>query len=149
MSNCLKMAKVSAIQALKKRNWSCRRISRELGIHLDTVRKYAGLDSKQVSAPIGSQSSNPTAKAPPGSERAIGDYQIADDSNTGSVSQCQPFGKIIEDKLGEGLTRQRIWQDLRDDHGFTGSYYSVRRFAKKLADDSPAGWSASRAKRRR
>ena len=141
MSNCLKMTKVSAILTLKERNWSCRRISRELGIHLDTVRKYAGSagqDSKQVNAPIGFEDSKPVTNAPSGSEPDIPDYQITDDNNTkGSTSQCQPFGKIIADKLEKGFTRQRIYQDLRDDYGFTGSYYSVRRFAKKLGIDSP------------
>jgi len=141
MANCLKMTKISAILTLKKRNWSCRRISRELGIHLDTVRKYAasaGQDSKQVSAPIGPVDSRPVANAPPGSKPDIADYQIVDNSKIkGATSQCQPFGKIIADKLDKGFTRQRIYQDLRDDHGFTGSYYSVRRFAKKLGKDSP------------
>lgn len=141
MANCLKMTKVSAILTLKERNWSCRRISRELGIHLDTVRKYvdlSGQDSKQVNAPIGSEDPKPAANAPPGSTPDIGDEEIADDhKTTGSTSQCQPFGRIIEEKLEKGLTRQRIWQDLRDEYGFTGSYYSVRRFARKLSKDSP------------
>lgn len=114
MSNCLKMTKVSAILTLRERNWSCRRISRELGIHLDTVRKYAGSagqDSKQVNAPIGSEGSKPTTNASAGSKPNISDYQITDDNNTkGSTSQCQPFGKIIADKLERGFTRQRIYQ---------------------------------------
>ncbi len=141
MANCLKMTKVSAILTLKEHNWSCRRISRELGIHLDTVRKYAGSsgkDSKQVNAPIGSEGSMPITNASSGAEPDISDYQIADDNNTkGSTSQCQPFGKLIEGKLDKGLTRQRIYQDLCDDYGFSGSYYSVRRFVKKLGKDSP------------
>jgi len=104
MPNRLKMTKVSAILTLKERNWSCRRISRELGIHLDTVRKYAASaeqDSKQVSAPIGSVGSKSVANAAPGLKLDIPDYQIADDSKTrGTVSQCQPFGKIIAINAG-------------------------------------------------
>ena len=80
MANCLKMTKVSAILTLKERNWSCRRISRELGIHLDTVRKYvgsAGQDSKQVTAPPGSDGLEPVATAPPGSQPAISELKIS------------------------------------------------------------------------
>ena len=31
-----------------------------------------------------------------------------------------------------GLSAQRIYQDLVAEHGFTGSYYSVRRFVRSL-----------------
>jgi transposase len=33
--------------------------------------------------------------------------------------------------LEKGLDAQRIWQDLRDDYGFTGSYDSVKRYIRK------------------
>ena len=58
-------------------------------------------------------------------------------SFSGPVSQCEPFRQIIEDKLDEELTRQRIYQDLVAEYGFTGSYYSVRRFVKRLGKDRP------------
>ena len=32
----------------------------------------------------------------------------------------------------QGLTAQRIYQDLSSEHGYAGSYYSVRRFVQKL-----------------
>ena len=158
MSNCLKMAKISAIQTLLERNWSYRRISRELGIHLDTVRKYASLEnSKQVSAPTGSQviklatdtssTPKPATKAPTGSEDIkplvntpkpdIPYPNLASDDKKSSVSQCQPFAKVIEEKIESGLNRKRIYQDLIDEYNFTGSYYSVRRFVNKLSKDSP------------
>ena len=38
-------------------------------------------------------------------------------------------------KVGQGLTAQRIYQDLVADSGFAGSYYSVRRFVKKLGKE--------------
>jgi transposase len=40
MANHLKMAQVQAIQVLRERGWSYRRIARELGIHRDTVKRY-------------------------------------------------------------------------------------------------------------
>ena len=40
MANRLKMAKVHAIQVLRSRGWSQRRIAQELGVHRDTGARY-------------------------------------------------------------------------------------------------------------
>jgi len=56
---------------------------------------------------------------------------------TSGRSQCESFREVIEDKLQGGLSRQRIYQDLRDEYGFEGSYYSIRRFVKRLGEDRP------------
>ena len=50
----------------------------------------------------------------------------------GRQSECVPFRTIVEAKLDQGLSAQRIWQDLKADHGFTHSYYSVLRFVSRL-----------------
>ena len=39
---------------------------------------------------------------------------------------------MIQSKCDLGLSAQRIYQDLVTEHGFTGSYYSVRRFVRRL-----------------
>ncbi|MEI7837898.1 MAG: IS21 family transposase [Planctomycetota bacterium] len=39
---------------------------------------------------------------------------------------------MVLGKMQEGLTAQRIYQDLVTDSGFAGSYYSVRRFVRRL-----------------
>ena len=56
---------------------------------------------------------------------------------SGPASQCEPFRTIIEAKLAQGLSAQRVWQDLADEHGFTGRYHSVRRFVRRLRQDRP------------
>jgi len=131
MANQLKMAMVNAILTLKQRGWSHRRIARELGINRETVARYVNLwqtDPKPATnAPTGSDISKP-AKAPIGSV-------VKSEPKHGQTSQCEPFRKIIEDKLEEGLSRQRIYQDLSNEHGFDGSYYSVRRFVNRFRDD--------------
>ena len=104
MANYLKMAKVSAILTLKEHGWSQRRIARELGIHPDTVSRYIRLsvkDPKPAKAPPGSEGSKPV-KAPTGSIEANGC------DTTSGRSQCEPYRKVVEDKLQGGLTRQRI-----------------------------------------
>jgi len=133
MANYLKMAKASAILTLKEHGWSQRRIAKELGIHPDTVGRYIHLsskDSKPAKAPTGSEGSK-RVKAPTGS----GGINAC--NATSGRSKCEPFRKVVEDKLEDGLSRQRIYQDLRDEYGFEGSYYSVRRFIKRLRKDQP------------
>ena len=101
-----------------------RRISRELGVDRGTVKRHVERKAED---------SNPATKAPLGSE-AIPDPP--DPQPPGRVSQCEPFRTVIQEKLESGLTAQRIYQDLEGSHGYTGSYYSVRRFVKRLGRDS-------------
>jgi transposase len=133
MANQLKMAMMNAILTLKQRGWSHRRIALELGINRETVTRYVNLwqaDPKPaINAPPGSEDSKP-AKAPLGSVSQSG-------QRCGPESQCEPFREVVEEKLKGGLSRQRIYQDLRDEYGFDGSYYSVRRFVKRLRDNPP------------
>jgi transposase len=58
-------------------------------------------------------------------------------ANGSSASQCAPLQETIEAKLGRGLSAQRIFQDLQIEHAFAGSYWSVRRFVKKLRNEKP------------
>jgi len=133
MANQLKMAMVNAISTLKERGWSQRRIARELGIDRETVARYVNLwqsnPKPATNAPAGSEDSKP-AKAPTGSVNQS-------NQKIGQKSQCEPFRKVVEEKLEKGLSRQRIYQDLRDEYGFDGSYYSVRRFVNRLRNDRP------------
>ncbi|MFO0938350.1 MAG: IS21 family transposase [Gemmataceae bacterium] len=52
-------------------------------------------------------------------------------SNQGRRSACEPLRSVIEAALAQGLSAQRIYQDLVTDHGYAGSYYSVRRFVTR------------------
>jgi len=56
----------------------------------------------------------------------------ATNSVVGRASDCAPWRAVIEAKLDQGLSAQRIYQDLVSEHGFAGSYYSVRRFTRRL-----------------
>ena len=50
----------------------------------------------------------------------------------GRPSDCESHRAVIVAKLDQGLSAQRIFQDLANDHGFAGSYFSVRRFVARL-----------------
>ena len=111
MANILKMAQINAIRCLLERGWSQRHIARELGIDRKTVGRYAreGPDGD-------SKRATPTA---------------------GAKSLCEPYRAIIQEKLEADLSAQRIWQDLRSEQGFQGSYSSVKRFVRRLCRKKP------------
>jgi transposase len=120
MANQLKMAEVQAILALARSGWSQRHIARQLGVDRETVGRHLRLSMQDGSKP---------ASAPPGSTALAAG---------GSVSAASPWREVIVQKLEVGLTARRIYQDLYSDHGYAGSYYSVRRLIKKLAAVAPA-----------
>lgn len=126
MANVLKMADVKAILALRERGWSCRRISKELHIHRETVGRYVKLAETDAQnrpdPPPGSPTQN-QPNPPPGS--------------SGPSSLCEPYRELIQESLELGLSRQRIWQDLRYEHGFAGGYDSVKRFVRGLGSPTP------------
>jgi transposase len=131
MANVLKMATIESILALRAQRWSFRRISISLGVHRDTVARYVHLaESKPAKAPPGSITSN-SAKAPAGAA----DAPVAPPPT--SRSQCEPWREEILAKLSQGLSAERIRQDLSADPAFTASYYSVRRFVSRLSGSTP------------
>jgi len=142
MANQLKMAVANVIITLKQRGWSNRRIARELGIDRATVKRHLELarnDSKPATnAPPGSEGPKPATNAPLGSVAAeVGQDQDQSGKPSGPDSQCEPYRAVIKDKLQQELSAQRIYQDLVAEHGFAGSYYSVRRFVRRLGSSHP------------
>ena len=135
MANRLKVAKVLSIKSLHAQGWSQRRIARELGIHRETVARHLRESSRPAKAPTGSGDSKP-AKALTGSEAGEADPKPAK-ALTGSRSLCGPFREQIEAKLEQGLSAQRIFQDLVSEHGFGGRYHSVRRYVAGLKQSTP------------
>lgn len=131
MANQLKMALVESIITLHGHGWSRRRIARELGVHRETVARYVDRLAKPASnAPLGS---GLASNAPIG----IDPSKPATNAPTGSPSTAAPWREVISAKLEAGLTAQRIFQDLISDHGYAGSYYSVRRLIRRLTAATP------------
>ena len=141
MANDLKVAKVLSIQALHAQGWSQRRIARELGIDRETVARHLQRGSKPAKAPTGAEDAKPATaeKAPTGSADPVLHSKPATDTKapSGSRSLCFPFQEVIIQLVDQGLSAQRIYQDLITEHGFTGRYPSVRRFVKQLGTSTP------------
>jgi transposase len=95
-------------------------------------------DGRQVSPDSGAAEPAGTA-APAPSKPANGATQASSDSAPDSVpgrsptaSACEPFFDFIQLSLSKGRNAKAIYQDLVDDHGFTGRYQSVKRFVRQL-----------------
>jgi transposase len=84
---------------------------------------------KPANAPPGSTAneSAPESVTPP-----LGLARDSDERGHGRPSECEPWREVIQSKCDLSLSAQRIFQDLSSEHGFTGSYYSVRRFVRRL-----------------
>jgi transposase len=135
MANQLGMDKVQAIKNLQATGMSERRIANTLGISRKAVRRHLGRGAaKDTKAPTGeAPTGSPTSKdtkAPTGSAGAT------PSTNASSRSLCLIHRDSILEKLEQGLTAQRIYQDLCEEHGFTGKYSSVRRFVQQLSERS-------------
>jgi transposase len=151
MSNQLSMDTVQAIHALRAQGWSRRKIARELGIHRSTVAAH--LASKPAKVPTGSEGSKPAkvptgsegskpAKVPTGSEVPLAEgaddfpepfgEESSNEEEDHSRSRCVPWRDVILEKLAQGLSAQRIFQDLSNDHDYEHGYDSVKRFVRQL-----------------
>ena len=127
MANRIKMDKAHAIRMLRRQGWSQRKIARELDVHRLTVRRYERLE------PRSDEDHSNCTKAPPGSEVNVPGILPA---NRGSRSACEPYRAMIEEKLSQGLTARRIYQELVIENGFSHQYHSVRRYINKLGTTS-------------
>lgn len=133
--NRLKMDLQQTIHILGQQGWSQRKIARELGINRETVARYRAERrlqdaSKPAISPPGS--SGPVQATTEGSAEAKPAISPA-----GRRSLCDEFEERIQSKLDMGLSAQRIHQDLTSEHGFVGSYDSVKRFVAKLNKSTP------------
>jgi transposase len=148
MANQLKMASIETICTLRDRGWSVRRIAKTLGLHRDTVARHlrraklgqapTGSDDAKLGQALTGSDNVKIGQAPTGSDVPRCDETdgvsstLAEGIRRPQSSLCESFRAIIEAKLDQGLTAQRIFQDLVTEHGFTGKYHSVRRFARRL-----------------
>lgn len=135
MANRLKVAKVLSIKTLHAQGWSQRRIAQALGVSRGAVARHLQSACDQASASAEPSNSN-SAKAPTGSAAPETEPNGAK-APPGSRSLCEPFRETIEGKIEQGLSAQRIFQDLVTEHGFAGKYHSVRRFVGKLKASTP------------
>ena len=150
MANKLMVHEQEAIRNLTALGWGIRRIARDLKVSRNTVRNYVRTLEPADPGPIAEQILKSAPLLSPGSgiqtdplstPGAVGEKVQTDPlsppGKTGRQSLCFVHADWILQKVETGLTAQRIYQDLRLENAFTGSYQSVKRYVHKVRQTDP------------
>jgi len=125
--NVLKPHLKTTLSTLLESNTSHRQIERVTGIDRKTIRSYVNrideLKANSSGVATGTSDQIPPPR-PPAAARL-------------TVSNCEPYRAFIEAQLRFKRNYMAIYQDLVDQHGFTGAYNSVKRFAGGLCKREP------------
>jgi transposase len=136
--NVLKPHLQTTVWTLLEGGASQREIERVTGIDRKTIRGYqrrfatatatAAANSPMVATDSPEVASGPALQIPPPwPPTPVGL----------TASACEPHRAFIEAQLRLRRNAMAIYQDLVDQHGFTGAYNSVKRFALKLRHREP------------
>lgn len=123
MSNVLSLSRQDQIKILTVLGWSSRAISRETGVHRKTVKRYREIQSiPKVPADYEAvENEKPLAVK-------IDEIPLPSTRSTHVLNHTATIGKLFD----QGLTAQRIYQDLVEEYSFAGSYDSIKRYIRKL-----------------
>jgi transposase len=100
--------------------WSLRRIEKATGIRRERAAEYL----KAIGIAI--RPSRGWGKMPPAKPA----NEVTTDSSE-AASTCEPYRELIEHGVACGRNAMAIWQELVDQHGFSGAYETVKRFVRK------------------
>lgn len=142
MANQLTVQEQDAIRTLAKNGWKIRKIAKELGVSRNTVRQYVRAleptttPDTLVQAVL--ESGNPAVQTDPPFDPRDGQIDpLSTPGKTGRKSLCADHEALLRAKVQLGLSAQRIFQDLKTEVAFTGSYQSVKRYVGKLRQADP------------
>ena len=124
--------KVQYVQEIIRRlrlGQSERSIVRDLGCARDTVRRYAKWATERgftrAEVPLPSLEELDAGSAPLFRPRST------------NISTAAPLGSVIEELLDHKLDTTAILTRLQNNHGYTGSYSSVRRYIAQIRPKTP------------
>ena len=148
MSNVLNEEKQQQVRALGQLGWSLRRIEEQTGVRRETASAYLKAAGISVRGPGGwgrqrpagpTESSEQASKSKPANEVTTDSGDKTPESlppqganPAVTASTCEPYREAIEVGLSRGRNATAIWQDLVDQHGYSGGYQTVKRFVRKL-----------------
>lgn len=107
---------------------SQRQVARDLALARETVRKYARLAAEQGLL-------RPNRPLP--EEGVLRTLLQAESEPPQTPSTVEPYRAVVEDLLAQGVEMVAIHARLCQDHGYTGSYSSVRRFVSRHFPQAP------------
>jgi transposase len=146
VSNVLNEEKKKQVIALGQLGWALRRIEKATGVRRETAAGYLKAAGVPVRQPGGWGRRKALAPSKPANEVTT-DSEAAKPANGSEVttdsggpkpppgptaSTSEPYHELIERALSLGRNAMSVWQELVDRYGFTGSYESVKRYARKL-----------------
>ncbi len=158
MGNVLSDDKKQQVVALGRLGWSLRRIEEATGVRRETASVYlkaAGIAVRGRGGRPAEWPPKPATTAEVSTDFSQGkpakpattEAEVSTDSGSAidpalptrapTASACEPYHEVVAAALERGRNAMAIWQDLVDDHGFTGRYASVRRFVSKLRAAAP------------
>ena len=105
-----------------------RQISRDLGISRPTVHKY------KIMATLEGYLDIDTEK--PGLDE-LAEVLGPKPQPPKKPSTLEPYQEVVKQMIEQGVEMTAMWQRLRSDHGYEGSYSSVRRFVHRLQCPKP------------
>jgi transposase len=155
--NVLSDDKKQQVLALGRLGWSLRDIEEAVQVRRETASRYlkaAGIAVRpprtRKPPPAAEASSKPASRegvstdsGAVGTSKPASREGVSTDSapaiaasstapgRSPNASACEPHRDFIEAALRVGRNAKAIWQDLVTQHGFTGGYASVKRFARK------------------
>jgi hypothetical protein len=146
VSNVLSEEKKKQVIALGQLGWALRRIEEATGVRRETAGGYlkaAGIPVRQsggwgrrktppVSKPANEVTTDPAVAKPANAGEVTTGPGALKGASGATVSTSEPYRELIEAGLAHGRNAMSIWQELVDRRGFTGSYETVRRYARKL-----------------
>jgi transposase len=105
-----------------------RRIARELGVSRNTVAHYRRWAATHglLTGPLPEPARLAALLAVPPAQRPAQEQSLV-----------EPFGEQVLAWHAQGVEGQAIWQLLVEQHGFGGSYSSVKRFLRRAAPPTP------------
>ena len=156
MANYLKMTKRQQVIALLELGWTYRRIEAETGVRRETVSRYdrsAPVQMRPKCSPartVRRAVADPAATDPDGSNPAkvfAGSASNAAKAFPGSAlpprSTAAPYRDAILEKLEQGLSLQRIWQDLVEEYGYGAQLRVGQALRPQPRADRAARWRAT------
>ena len=135
MANQLTVHEHDAINDLAGKGWAIRRIARELKLSRNTVRNHVrGLEPPDPGLVADEiiESATPSL-----SGSGVQTDPLSTAGKTGRSSLCERHAALILAKVEANLTAQRIYQDLKLETSFAGSYQSVKRYVHQLRQTDP------------
>src|ERR1022692_4391008 len=146
VSNVLNEEKKKQVIALGQLGWTLRRIEEAPGVRRETASGYlkaAGILPRRPGGwgrrkpPPLSKPANEVTTDPATANPAIGREGTTDSGDrkpppSPTASTSEPYRELLERALSLGRNAMSFWPELVYRHGFTGSYESVKRYARKL-----------------